>query len=185
MKFTPFGIKNQDFNKAVRGYDKEEVRAFLERLSDEVERISNENEKLKTDFDSMEDQLKEFRRIEKNLQNALLSATETTTKAVDSAKKQSALMIKEAELKSQQIVEKAKENANDTLNSVLKLKEEKRVLIAKLKAIINSQAELLDWNVSNYTESKEKKNLEVKTERKNDISEENEVNVNDILGKLL
>ncbi|MFA7289477.1 MAG: DivIVA domain-containing protein [Melioribacteraceae bacterium] len=185
MKFTPFGIKNQDFNKAVRGYDKDEVRAFLERLSDEFEKISNENEKLKTDFDSMEDQLKEFRRIEKNLQNALLSATESTTKAVDSAKKQSALMIKEAELKSQQIIEKAKENANDTLNSVLKLKEEKRVLIAKLKAIINSQAELLDWNVSNYIESKEQKNIEINTFKKNEINEENEVNVNDILGKLL
>ena len=38
MKFTPFSIKNQEFSRAVRGYDKEEVRAYLEKLSDEVER---------------------------------------------------------------------------------------------------------------------------------------------------
>jgi hypothetical protein len=67
----------------------------------------------------------------------------------------------------------------------LKLNEEKRVLIAKLKAIINSQAELLDWNVSNYIEPKAEKKIEVNIPKRNDLNEENEINVDDILGKLL
>ncbi|KAB2842088.1 MAG: DivIVA domain-containing protein, partial [Melioribacteraceae bacterium] len=39
MKYTPFSIKNQEFNKSVRGFDKEEVHAFLEKLAEEFERL--------------------------------------------------------------------------------------------------------------------------------------------------
>lgn len=180
MKFTPFGIKNQEFNKSVRGYDRDEVKAFLERLADEFERLQNENEKLLKEIEEKEEQLKEFKKIEKNLQNALLSATESTTKAIDSAKKQTALMIKEAEIKANQIIEKAKENANSIRDSVLKLREEKKLLIAKIKAMIETQANLLE--VVSSTAYQEPKQKEISLESKED---QTEINVNDILEKLL
>jgi len=183
MKYTPFGIKNQEFNKSVRGYDKDEVKAFLEKLADEFERLQNENDKLKTDLEKMDEQLKEYRKIEKNLQTALLSATETTTKAVDSTKKQTALMIKEAELKAAQIIEKAKESANSIRHTVSQLREEKKLLIARLKAMIESQSNVLEMNVENiqsYSVKKEQtKQASIKTDEQSDI------NVNDILEKLL
>ncbi len=37
MKFSPLSIKKQDFSRSVRGFDKEEVQAFLEKLADEFE----------------------------------------------------------------------------------------------------------------------------------------------------
>ncbi|MEG8947626.1 DivIVA domain-containing protein [Rosettibacter firmus] len=179
MKFTPFGIKNQEFNKSVRGYDRDEVKAFLERLADEFERLQQENEKLLKEIEEKEEQLKEFKRIEKNLQNALLSATESTTKAIDSAKKQTALMIKEAEIKANQIIEKAKESANSIRDSVLKLREEKKLLVAKIKAMIETQANLLEVSSSAVYEPKQK---EISSDSK---EEQTEINVNDILEKLL
>jgi cell division initiation protein len=182
MKYTPFGIKNQEFNKSVRGYDKDEVKAFLEKLADEFERIQNENDKLKSDVDSYEEQLKEFRKIEKNLQTAFLSVTESSNKAVDSTKKQTALMIKEAELKVLQMIEKAKENANSIRDSVLNLREERKLLIARLKAMIETQASVLEFNVESANTIKshrEQPKLNVGLEEQTDI------NVNDILEKLL
>jgi cell division initiation protein len=182
MKFTPFGIKNQEFNKTVRGYDKDEVKAFLEKLSDEFERLQHENDLLKSDISRVEDQLKEYKRIEKNLQNALLNATESSNKAVDSAKKQTALIVKEAELKAAQILDKARENANSIRDSVLKLREEKKLLVSRLKAMIGAQANLLDMNIHNadITSSKKKEN---KVEAP--VNENEEIDVNDILEKLL
>ncbi len=147
MKFSPYNIKNQEFNKTVRGYDREEVRAFLEKLSDEVEGLQAENETLNKKVDELNQQIKEFRKIEKNLQSTLLNATESSTKAVESAKKQTALIMKEAELKSTQILEKAKEEANYIRESVLKLREEKRLLLAKLKSMIETQAHLLEMDI--------------------------------------
>jgi len=75
MKFTPFGIKNQEFNKSVRGYDRDEVHAFLERLSDEFEKLQNENDKYKIDSEHYEEQLKEYKRIEKNAPWCRVSCT--------------------------------------------------------------------------------------------------------------
>lgn len=183
MKFTPFGIKNQEFNKSVRGYDRDEVRAFLEKLSDEFERLQQENEKLKAEIERNEDQIKEFRKIEKNLQTAMLSATESTTKAVDSAKKQTALMVKEAELKAAQMIEKARENASSIRDAVLKLREEKKLLVSRIKAMIDSQASLLEFNVDNIETKKVKKKEAPKENLKR--SDQSEIDVDDILEKLL
>ena len=183
MKYTPFGIKNQEFNRSVRGYDKDEVKAFLEKLADEFERLQNDNDKLKADLEKMDNQLQEYRKIEKNLQTALLSATETTTKAVDSTKKQTALMIKEAELKAAQIVEKAKESANTLRQSVLKLREEKKLLVARLKAMIDTQSSVLEMNTESIQTYSVNKESQKQTSSKPD--DQNDINVNDILEKLL
>ena len=131
----------------------------------------------------MDDQLKEYRKIEKNLQTALLNATETTTKAVDSTKKQTALMIKEAELKAAQIVEKAKESANTLRQSVLQLREEKKLLIARLKAMIETQSSVLEMNVGNIQPIAVKKESPKQNASKSD--DQSDINVNDILEKLL
>lgn len=182
MKFTPFGIKNQEFNKSVRGYDRDEVKAFLEKLADEYERLQNENDKLKDEIERNDEQLKEYKKIEKNLQTVMLSATESTTKAVDSAKKQTALMIKEAELKAAQMIEKAKENANSIRDAVLKLREEKKLLVARLKAMVTSQADLLEFNVENVESKNKRKEPQADIKKK---EEQSEINVDDILEKLL
>lgn len=180
MKFTPFGIKNQEFNKSVRGYDRDEVKAFLEKLADEFERLQNENDKLLKDLEEKEGQLKEFKKIEKNLQTALLSATESTTKAIDSAKKQTALMLKEAEIKAAQLIEKAKESANAIRDSVLKLREEKKLLVAKIKAMIETQSNLLEMSTQSLGSAERQK--EKVADNKED---QTEINVDDILEKLL
>jgi cell division initiation protein len=182
MKFTPFGIKNQEFNRTVRGYDRDEVRAFLEKLSDEFERQQSDNDKLKAELERQEDQLKEFKRIEKNLQQAMLNQTESATKAFDSAKKQTALLLKEAELKAAQLIEKAKENANSVRDSVLRLREERKLLVARLKALIDSQSSMLEMNVQNIEARPKKK--EISKEQFN-LDEQSEINVDDILEKLL
>lgn len=180
MKHTPYSIKNQEFNKSVRGFDKDEVQAFLEKLADEFERLQNDNERLSKKNEDLKAQIEEFRKIEKNLQNTLLNAQESSSKAVESAKKQTQLILKEGELKAVQIVENAKTEAENIRNSVLKLKEEKNLLIARLKAMVASQTSLLDINLQEQTEQNSN-DAEPKVKKK----EQSEINVDDILEKLL
>ena len=149
---SPLSIKNQEFNKSFRGFDKEEVEAFLEKLADDFEELQQENESTKRQLDDANLRLSEFARIEKSLQDTLLKAQESSTKAVESTKKQTSLMMKEAEIKASQIIEKAKNYADEIRNSVINLREEKDLIIAKLKAIVNSQARLLDMRVADAGE---------------------------------
>ncbi|GAB4287498.1 MAG: DivIVA domain-containing protein [Ignavibacteriaceae bacterium] len=149
MKVSPLNIKKQEFKKVLRGYDTEEVEAFLNKLADEFEAVQKENESLKKELDQVNAKLSEYRRLERNLQDALLKAQDSASRAIESTKKQTALMLKEAEIKATQILDKARENANEIRNAVVRLREERNLIIAKLKAIISSQAQLLENKVEN------------------------------------
>lgn len=178
MKFSPYGIKNQEFGKSVRGYDKDEIRAYLEKLADEYEQLQQSNSDLKDELEKLRGQVQEYKKIEKSLQNTLLNAQESSSKSVESTKKQTALMIKEAELKASQIVDRAKEQADFIRDSVVKLREEKNLLLARLKAMIESQANILEMNV-------EERNEEIIRASKPRKENSSDINVDDILEKLL
>lgn len=178
MKYSPNSIKQQEFNKSVRGYDRDEVQAFLDKLSDEVETLQKENEQLKKELETATVRLAEFRRIEKNLQDTLLKAQESSTKALESTKKQTGLMIKEAEIKASQIMEKARESANEIRTAVITLREEKDLVVAKLKSIISSQAQLLEMKVENAGGEKV-------PAKKIEQTQNIDINIDDIVNKII
>ncbi len=178
MKVSPISIKKQEFNKALRGYDKDEVQAFLDKLADEFESLQKENDSLKKELEESTVKLVEFRRIEKNLQDTLLKAQESSTKSIESTKKQANLMIKEAEIKASQILEKARENANDIRNAVINLREERDLIIANLKSIINSQSHLLEMKVEEAGE-------ETTDVKQVEQAKKIDINVDEIVNKLL
>jgi cell division initiation protein len=177
MKISPLSIKKQEFNKSFRGYDREEVEAFLEKLSDEFEELQTENEAIKRELEDANLRLSEFARIERSLQDTLLRAQESSTKAIESTKKQTGLMIKEAEIKASQLIEKSKIKADEIRDSVIALREEKDLILAKLKAIINSQARLLDMKVADSGE-------EVVTAKEIENPNKLDIDINKIVEKL-
>jgi cell division initiation protein len=178
MMFSPLTIKQQEFNSSFRGYDKEEVQAFLARLADEFESLQAANEKLKTEIEELQPQLAEYKRIEKNLQDTLLKAQETSSKSIETSKKQTSLMIKEAEIKAAQIVEKARENANEIRTSVITLREERDLIISRLKAIINTQSVLLQAKI-------EEQEIPKVEEKKSPAPNNLDLDIDDIVNKLL
>jgi cell division initiation protein len=179
MKVSPISIKKQEFGKSVRGFDKDEVRAYLEKLADEFEAVQRENDSLKKELELANVKLVEFRRIEKSLQETLLKAQESSSKSFESTKKQTSLMIKEAEIKASQILEKARESANDIRNAVISLREERDLIVSKLRAMVNSQAHLLAIKIEDAGTE------DVIIKKTGQEAKKVEVDVNDIVNKLL
>jgi len=178
MKVSPITIKKQEFSKSLRGYDTEEVQAFLDKLADEFDELQKENESIKEELENANSHLAEFRRIEKNLQDTLLKTQDSSAKAIESAKKQTNLMVKEAEIKANQIIEKARENANEIRDAVIKLREERDLIVAKLKAMVDSQAHLFELKVKDAGE-------ENPVARKTGHSQKVDIDVDDIVNKIL
>ena len=178
MKLSPLLIKKQEFTKSFRGFDPEEVQAFLDKIASDVDSLIQENESLQEEIESLNQQVAEFQSIEKDLQSTLIKAQESSTKAIESSKKQTNLIIKEAEIKASQILENAKQEANNIRNAVVSLREERDLIVAKLKSIINSQAHLL--------ESKVKEAGDEPVPAKETKTQENvDIDVDDIVDKLL
>lgn len=178
MKISPINIKKQEFNKSLRGYDTGEVHAFLERLADEFDELQKQNESFKQELENANAHLAEFRRIEKNLQDTLLKAQDSSAKAIDSTKKQTNLMVKEAEIKANQILEKARENADEIRDAVIKLREERDLIISKLKAMVDSQANLFEMKVKDAGE-------ESPVMKKPEQAKKVDIDIDDIVNKIL
>lgn len=178
MNISPLFIKRQEFTRVMRGYDVNEVRDFLDKLAKQIEALMAENENLNQKIQEANERVAEFQRIEKNLQDTLLKAQESSARTMDSTKKQTNLMIKEAEIKAAQIIEKAKENANEIRNAVISLREERNLIAAKLKAIINSQSALLEGKIKEAGE-------ETIKAKKQEKSENMDIDVDDIVNKIL
>jgi cell division initiation protein len=155
MELSPENIRKQEFKNSLKGFDKEEVLTFLEKIANDFDELQNENDSLKKELETLNEQLAEYKKIEKNIKDTLSKSEESSKKSMDSAKKQINRMIQETQLKAHQILEKAKENANDVRNSLIQLREERTLIVAKLRAIINSQAQLLEMKVEEDAKEKD------------------------------
>ncbi len=64
MKLSPVLIKKQEFEKSMRGYNVEEVQAFLDKVSTDAEELLNENEQLQSEIEKEKDVNRD---LEKNI----------------------------------------------------------------------------------------------------------------------
>jgi len=178
MKLSPLLIKKQEFEKSMRGYNVDEVQTFLDKISSEMEELINENETLEKEVAALNHKVEEFQKIEKNLQDTLIKTQETSAEVVDSAKKHSALIIKEAEIKASQIIQNAEDISNEMQKAVLSLREEKDLIISRLKVIVGTQSNLLEGKVKDAGEERKKAKVQ-------DEAEKFDIDVDGIVNKLL
>ena len=138
MKLTPLDIQRQDFRKRLRGLDPEEVRTFLSMVSEEMEQLRADNDKLSEESRRLSALLAEHHQREEILKNTLVAAQRNSEEQKANAKKQSQMLLKEAELTADRLVEAAQTRAHDIEKDILELKMQKRqVLNSILEAIAN------------------------------------------------
>lgn len=159
MKLSPNYIRNQVFTKRILGLNPEEVKTFLNRLADDLEVLLKEHNEQKEKIKELTEQIESYKQIESNLQQTLLKAQENSSKSIESTRKQTQLMLMEAEIKANQIIEQAKEQAKKLNEAFLNLQEEKNFMIAKLEAVITTQVRLLDPNFNFDTNKSFEENL--------------------------
>ncbi|NIJ53460.1 DivIVA domain-containing protein [Dyadobacter arcticus] len=102
MKISAIEIRKHTFEKIFRGYDPDEVDAFLNSLSQEWERFSSENSLLKMQLEYAEKELSKLKDIESTLFRTLKAAEDT-----------SRLIEKEAHEMAEKTIEESRVTAND------------------------------------------------------------------------
>ncbi len=142
MNLSPLEIRKHEFRKKLRGYDPDEVMAFLDIVSMEYENMVHQNSMLTERLAMIESQIKKYRNMEATLQDALLSAERSREETLKTAKKQAELIVREAEIKASAILEEGRHALVRLRNTFSELKTHKDVYFAKLKALVNAQSEL-------------------------------------------
>ena len=143
MKLTPLDIKKQEFKKVMRGYDPVEVDTFMDMLANEFEELVKTQKEMRDRAIELEVQLKDYRQIEKTLQQTLLQAQEATGRTYESARRESELIVKEAEQKATRILEQANADLSRMNSEIMQLYSKKESLIGRLRVLLSSELELL------------------------------------------
>ncbi|MDI6739847.1 MAG: DivIVA domain-containing protein [Candidatus Edwardsbacteria bacterium] len=146
MKLTPLDIRRQTFKKkGMGGYDPAEVHAFLETMAGEFEELSRENTSLVERMNGLEGKIDDYRRMEKTLQDTLLSAQKTSDELRKNAEQRGDLLVKEAQLKADQIISEARARLMDLQRQIADLKNLRSSYLAKFRSLLESHMEILQY----------------------------------------
>ena len=152
MKITPLEIRQKTFERTLRGYDKDEVNAFLLSLSQEWERMNDEAKELKLKWETAEREAAKLREVETSLFKTLKTAEDTGANVVDQAKKAAELHVREAQISAEALLNEAKDKAKNTIEEVDvmskqllgEMEDSLRELVDQYKTIESQRNNLID-----------------------------------------
>jgi cell division initiation protein len=143
MKLTPIDIRKQEFKKVLRGYDPVEVDTFMEMLAGEFETLVREHKQYRDSVTELEQQLRDYRQIEKALQQTLLQAQEATAKAFEAARREADLLVRDAETKAAGLMEQAATDRARLHEEILQLQGRREEVVGKLRMLLSTEMDLL------------------------------------------
>ncbi|HAA21388.1 MAG TPA: hypothetical protein DCP28_22480, partial [Cytophagales bacterium] len=117
MKITPLEIRQKTFEKGFRGYDKDEVNAFLGSLSGEWERMIDENKDLRSKLEAADKEVNKLREVENSLFKTLQTAESTGNTIMEQANRQAELELQGAQMKADKLLEDARTQAQQTIDT--------------------------------------------------------------------
>jgi len=144
VKITPLDIQQQQFKgKMLGGLDPNDVDAFLQIVSQEMESLIRENTDLKEQARKSALQLDEMNQRESNLRETMLAAQKITEEMKANAQKEANLLVSEAELKGERILAGAEKKLVELNNSIHDLRLQKLQFETSLKAILETHLKML------------------------------------------
>jgi len=144
MKLSPLDIKKHEFSRAFRGYDLDEVRAFLEMVSEELMTLQKSADEMRLRAAQMETKLADYKDLEEKWKATMMSAQASAERELDQSRREADIIRKEAEIKAEEILDETRNRLAKQREEIAMLKAEKTAFIRRLKHLINSQIELLD-----------------------------------------
>lgn len=153
MTITAMDITNKDFKRALRGYNIDEVDEFLDKISGDYEKIRRENENLKDKLKTTEERIDHYSKMENTIQSTLLLAQNASEQAKENAKKESELIIKNANDTSKRIIDKAHQNVIEINDEFERVKQEFVKFRAKYRNFMESQLAMFDDMEKSFVKS--------------------------------
>ncbi len=155
MKITPLDIQQQQFKTRFRGFDVREVDAFLEQIADTFEGLQKKNENMGEEVRRLELEIQGYRKREETFKRALLNSQKVLDQMKDNARKSAELIIAEAEVKAEKILNKAHNRLAQLHEDIAELKRQRTQIEVQISSIIEAHSRLLEIGKEGMKESDE------------------------------
>jgi len=145
MNITPLDIQQKRFHTGFRGYDRSEVEAFLDLVREEMETLLREVTELREFHQTHEDRLRELHEKEETVKNTMIMTQKMAEDLKENARKEAALLLKDAELRGQQTTAKAQQEKARIEAELQELRRRKYHFLQDIKKVIQMHMEMVNF----------------------------------------
>jgi cell division initiation protein len=147
MKLTALEIKQQQFEKSLRGYDPAEVQSFLNLISSEWEHMTGKIRELETQVDKLNDKLKHYERVEEALHETLQTAKSTAEEKLVASRREAKMVEEKAEMEAEAIVNDAYRQRREIRQHIIKLIDKREEIVRNINSYLeNAKTGLEQFN---------------------------------------
>jgi cell division initiation protein len=143
MRITPLDIQQQTFQVKFRGYDQEEVQEFLRAVSETVEALVRENADVKERADKLEREAVDLRQKEASFNDLLVTTQRMAENLKETARREADLIMKEAELKSEELLKHAHADLRTIQRDLLELRKDRVLAIEKMRSFLQMLSKMI------------------------------------------
>jgi DivIVA domain-containing protein len=136
FQLTPHEVRSQEFQKELRGYDRQQVDDFKQRISDELERLLREKVQMDERVKAGQEQLRAFRDRERALNEALIAAQQLREDTRVQANHEAELILREARTEAMRIVGQAQVDEQGLRERFEALHRQFAVYLANFRALL-------------------------------------------------
>lgn len=139
MKLTPLDIHHKEFGHSLRGYNEEQVDAFLDEVADEFERLFKENIDLSERLEAAGERVRAYQAMEATLQNTMVAATRSAEEIQAKARAESEMTVRDSELKAKEIIHNALQQKQKVANELIRIKQAEEEFRGRYRSLLESQ----------------------------------------------
>jgi cell division initiation protein len=144
VRMTPLEIQSHRFGRRLRGYDQEEVQAFLRMVTDDYEALLTENESQRQRIHHLEESMQRLTAQETLLQETLLNAQSLSDRMREAASKECDVLIGEAEVRAEKILDASHRRAARLAENIREMRSVRGSLAESLRSAIDNHLGMID-----------------------------------------
>ncbi len=144
MSITPNEILEKEFAVRFRGYDREEVGAFLEEVANYLATVVRERNELKDRVLAFKKQIAMMKQQEAEFRRALTAAHKAAEDMKSGAQKEAELIIDRAKLDADRIIQDAHQEAIELEDRIRRLRMLQRETVLKIRSSFEGFLRILD-----------------------------------------
>jgi cell division initiation protein len=144
MSITPLDIQQQKFKTRIRGFDVREVDAFLEQMASVFESLHRTHKDMQEEVRRLQLEIQGYRKREETFKRALLNSQKVLDQMKDNARKSAELIIAEAEVKAEKILNNAHNRLAQLHEDISELKRQRTQIEVQIGSIVEGHSKLLD-----------------------------------------
>ena len=150
MRITPLDVRKQEFRRSVRGFDCDEVRAFMATMADEYEIVLVDNKQIREKVILQEEKITEYKAMERTLRDTLMTAEKLMKETRVNANKEGELIVQDAELRAKQILQECRVRTEDLRREIESLRKEKENYLGRFKSLAESQIQFIESHRTDF-----------------------------------